>query len=102
MHKSPKQSRNQPNNNNKPLMIVNNNMQRRIAGFWAPFAFGLLCFIIYRVSLDNSRTSPLGLSADDERMMKSLVVKVSPIVAQAIRAGKAVVALESTVVTHGG
>ena len=81
-------------------------MQRKqeLARFWAPFAFVLVCFIFYRVSLDTSGPAEelfvLNSGSDSGRMQSR--VKLSLLVAQAIRTGKPVVALESTVVTHGG
>jgi pseudouridine-5'-phosphate glycosidase len=90
--------------------------RRRELSFWGPFAFLLICFILFRISFDAGNSGEESRAAANELFvftaleedgvsyrtkMKSLV-KIAPSVAQAIRQGKPVVALESTVVTHGG
>ena len=83
-----------------------NMLRKRELGFWAPLAFAIVCFALFRLIFDPpiDDTSNLVLldgETIDPMKMKSLV-KLSTAVAQAIRNGKPIVALESTVVTHGG
>ena len=117
---SPLARRRQPSGN--PCdHFVDTMQRRRELTFWGPFAFLIVLFVLFRISFeDTSATSAhehsstvdliAGLSGEDEslllkKMLKkstSTVLKIAPSIAQAIRQGKPVVALESTVVTHGG
>jgi hypothetical protein len=82
-------------------------MQRkRELGVWAPIALVIFCFALFRLVFDppTEDSSALVLlegEVPDPAKMRSLV-RLSPAVAQAVRLGKPIVALESTVVTHGG
>jgi hypothetical protein len=82
--------------------------RREFATFWGPIGLLIVGFVIVRMLFNppSEDTAALNLLDPNElaanpSAMKRLV-RLSPAVAQALKAGKPVVALESTVVTHGG
>lgn len=92
-----------------PCSLTMNQAQRsEFLRLWGSIALLLLVFSALRFAFDppneSSTASALVLLEDqssDIGRMRTLV-KLSPAVAEALKMGKPVVALESTVVTHGG
>ena len=82
--------------------------RRELTSVWGPIALFVIGFALIRLlfnppTRDTAAQDLLAASEIDfnQAKMKTLV-RLSPAVAQALKSGRPVVALESTVVTHGG